>query len=109
MLTHLEPPAPGRPWTYELVGAVRALDVKQMYYGKGPDKDKHVTDWDWSRAFAPDTAYTLVNPRKNDLDADGDKKISEAEYPDLEIHVVLSIHQPGSPTYESLLARLPKS
>jgi hypothetical protein len=108
MLTHLEPPAPGQPRVYELVGAVRELDVAHMYYGKGPDQDKHVTDWDWSRAFAPDTAYTLINPRKNDFDADGDGKVSEAEYPDLEIHTVLTLHRPGSPAYESLLARLPK-
>lgn len=46
MLTHLEPPAPGRPWVYELIGTVRALDVAHMYYGKGSNKDKHVTDWD---------------------------------------------------------------
>jgi hypothetical protein len=108
MLTRLEPPAPGQPWVYELVGTVRALDVAHMYYGKGPNQDKHVTDWDWSRAFAPDTAYTLINPRKNDLDSDKDGKISEAEYPDLEIHTVLTLHRPGSPVYESLLARLPK-
>jgi hypothetical protein len=108
MLTHLEPPAPGQPWVYELVGAVRDLDVAHMYYGKGPDQDKHVTDWNWSRAFAPDSAYTLINPRKNDLDADGDGKISEAEYPDLEMHTVLTLYRPGSPAYESLRARLPK-
>jgi len=109
ILTHTEPPAPGQPWVYELVGTVRALDKAHMYYGKGPNKDKHADDWDWGRAFAPDTAYTLVNPRKNNLDENSDGTISDAEYPDLEIHSVLSIHRPGSPAYESLLARLPKS
>jgi hypothetical protein len=108
LLTHLEPPASGKPWVYESVGEVSTLDVAHMYYGKGPNQDKHVTDWDWSRAFAPDTAYTLVNPRKNDLDSNGDGKISEAEYPDLEIHTVLTLHGPDSPHYESLRARLPK-
>jgi hypothetical protein len=108
LLTHLEPPAPGQPWIYELVGAVRALDVAHMYYGKGPNQDNHVTDWDWSRAFAPDTAYTLVNPLKNDLDDDGDGGISEMEYPDLEIHTVLTLHRPGSPAYESLCTQLPR-
>jgi hypothetical protein len=109
LLTHLEPPAPEQPWVYELIGTVRALDVAHMYYGQGPNQDKHVTDWDWSQAFAPDTAYTLVNPRKNDFDADGDGKISEAEYPDLEIRTVLTLHRPGSPAYESLRAQLSES
>jgi FG-GAP-like repeat len=61
-----------------------------------------------NKAITPDTAYTPVNPRKNDLDKNGDRTVSEAEYPDLETHAVLSLHRPGSPVYESLLARLPK-
>jgi hypothetical protein len=85
MLTDLQPPAPGKPWVYEAVGTVRSLDGAQMYYGAGPNRDKKALDWDWRRAFGPNTAYTLVNPRDNDFDADHDGKITEAEYPDIEV------------------------
>jgi hypothetical protein len=102
ILTNLTPPAPGQPWVYEQVGTVKSLDRRHMYYGKGPDADKNALDWDWRRAFAPNSGYTLLNPLENKLDRDGDGKITEAEYPDLEYRSVLTIHGPGSPLYESL-------
>ena len=101
LLTNLQPPAPGHPWVYEQVGTVRSLDRKHMYYGAGPKKGKLAFDWDWRQAFARNSAYTLLNPRDNKLDADGDGKISEAEYPDLEMRVVLTIHGPDSPFAKS--------
>ncbi len=109
LLTKLEPPAPGQPWVYEQVGTVRSLDRKNMYYGAGPKQGKLVFDWDWRQAFARNTAYTLINPRDNKLDADGDGKISETEYPDLEMRVVLTIHGPDSPLCKSRAADLPGS
>ncbi|RPI19986.1 MAG: VCBS repeat-containing protein [Acidobacteria bacterium] len=105
ILTDLQPPSPGKPWVYEAVGTVRSLDGQHMYYGKGPNADKKAVDWDWRRAFGPNTAYTLVNPRDNDFDADHDGKITEAEYPDIEVRCIVTIHGPGSPVYESTAAR----
>lgn len=105
-LSHLIPPLPGQPWVYELIGTVRALDKISMYYGKGPRADQQVVDWDWSRAVAPGTFYTLIRPVKNKLDLDGDGKISEAEYPDIEFRIVLTIHGPASPAYEFLRERI---
>lgn len=108
LLTQLQPPAPGKPWVYEAVGTVRSLDRAAMYYGAGPDLDKNALDWDWHRAFGPNTAFTLVNPRDNDFDADHDGKITEAEYPDIEMRCVVTIHGPDSPLYKSLAARVGK-
>lgn len=105
-MTELAPPKPGRPWKYRQVRTVRALDFAHMYYGRGPNKDAHVSDWDWSNAFAPGTMYTLINPRRNNLDADGDGKVSEEEYPDIKLRTNLRIHLPGSASYDALVSEL---
>ena len=42
-----------------------------------------------------------------DLDG-GDGTISEAEYPDLAIHTVLTVQRPGSPACDCLRAQLPQ-
>lgn len=108
LLTHLEPPAPGKPWVYEYVGRVRALDVTFMYYGAGPkaELDGRVTDWNWKTAFGPTTVSTLFNPRENAFDADNDGKISEAEYPNVEFRAILSIYLPGAAEYPGLSTHL---
>lgn len=108
LLTHLDPPPPGKPWIYEYVGTIRSLDVTHIFYGAGPKAKLpwRVTDWDWRHAFAQNTAYTLLNPRDNELDADGDGRISEAEYPDLEFRSTLTVYLPGDSAYDSLAGKL---
>jgi hypothetical protein len=101
VLTELQPPAPGKPWVYEYVGSIRSLDVTHIFYGAGPKAALpwRVTDWDWRHAYAQNTAYTLLNPRGNPLDANNDGWISEAEYPDLEFRSTLTVLMPGDPEY----------
>lgn len=108
LLTNLEPPASGSSWVYEYVGTLRSLDVSCIYYGMGPKAalPGRVTDWDWRHAYTADTAYTLFNPRDNRFDADGDGKISEAEYPDIEFRMTLTVIMPDSPDYAKYAGNL---
>ena len=108
ILGELQPPAPGRPWVYEYIGTVRSLDVTHMFYGAGPRAalPGKVTDWDWRHAYAAGTAYTLFNPRGNQFDANGDGKLDDVEYPDIEFKLVLKLFLPGSPRYREIAGRL---
>jgi hypothetical protein len=108
VLTELLPPAPGKPWVYEYVGTIRALDVTHIFYGAGPKAALpwRVTDWDWTHAYAQNTAYTLLNPRGNPLDENGDGWISAEEYPDLEFRSMFTVYMPGDPEYEAVSGRL---
>jgi hypothetical protein len=54
----------------------------------------------------PDSFYTLIRPQQNQLDKDGDGKISEAEYPDIEFRAVLTIHSDASPVHAFLPERI---
>ncbi len=105
-LVNLIPPTPGKPWVYELTGKIQTLDTLCMYFGSGPNAHTKVNDWDWKQTVAPNTFYTFINPRNNNLDLDGDGIITEEEFPDTECHASLTIYTPQAPEYEFLNERI---